>query len=306
MAKLDDLDPRWIVNDRMDGRNVNDWHWSEKDVTADARRRFVRWVSSRVVHEDAGGDVAVRLLAVRGEVEGESTALNRRGKQGVFFDFDATVEWQAEAKDPYGYRSCDASGTLSFNVDQQTVDSFPVEVSVETPQMSGTAGLLALVRGDGVAALRTLVARFYAELRAAYDPRAAAERAAEEAAARRQAAEVEAAMDAKRLEEEEAFLAEQEKKSEAAPLVVAAAEAVPAAGVQEGEATATATGKPTELEGVAAAASVAAPVRAAAAEAAVVPPQKPQRPRAEPVVERKKCARSEDELLSFICGSDED
>lgn len=27
MARIGEGDPRWIVNEREDGRNVNSWHW---------------------------------------------------------------------------------------------------------------------------------------------------------------------------------------------------------------------------------------------------------------------------------------
>lgn len=33
MAKWGEGDPRWIVEQRDDGRNVNNWHWTEKNAT---------------------------------------------------------------------------------------------------------------------------------------------------------------------------------------------------------------------------------------------------------------------------------
>lgn len=33
MAKLGEGDPRWIVEERADAKNVNNWHWSDKDAT---------------------------------------------------------------------------------------------------------------------------------------------------------------------------------------------------------------------------------------------------------------------------------
>ena len=40
MAKLGAGDPRWIVEDRKDGINVNNWHWTEKDVLPWAKKRL--------------------------------------------------------------------------------------------------------------------------------------------------------------------------------------------------------------------------------------------------------------------------
>jgi hypothetical protein len=32
MAKWGEGDPRWIVEERADATNVNNWHWSEKNA----------------------------------------------------------------------------------------------------------------------------------------------------------------------------------------------------------------------------------------------------------------------------------
>ncbi len=33
MAKWGEGDPRWIVEERADAKNVNNWHWTEKNAT---------------------------------------------------------------------------------------------------------------------------------------------------------------------------------------------------------------------------------------------------------------------------------
>jgi activator of HSP90 ATPase len=40
MAKFDESDPRWIVQAREDGTNVNQWHWSEKDCSEWSKQRL--------------------------------------------------------------------------------------------------------------------------------------------------------------------------------------------------------------------------------------------------------------------------
>ena len=34
MAKWGEGDPRWIVEERPDATNVNNWHWTEKNADA--------------------------------------------------------------------------------------------------------------------------------------------------------------------------------------------------------------------------------------------------------------------------------
>ena len=40
MAKWGEGDPRWIVEERPDATNVNNWHWTEKNATFWSRERF--------------------------------------------------------------------------------------------------------------------------------------------------------------------------------------------------------------------------------------------------------------------------
>ena len=40
MAKVGEGDPRWLVSDRTDGRNVNGWHWEEKNALAWSKKRI--------------------------------------------------------------------------------------------------------------------------------------------------------------------------------------------------------------------------------------------------------------------------
>jgi len=39
MAKVGEGDARWIVEDRADGTNVNNWHWKEKDALSWSEKR---------------------------------------------------------------------------------------------------------------------------------------------------------------------------------------------------------------------------------------------------------------------------
>ena len=40
MAKFGEGDERWIVKEREDGANVNNWHWAEKNLTAWSEQRL--------------------------------------------------------------------------------------------------------------------------------------------------------------------------------------------------------------------------------------------------------------------------
>jgi len=40
MAKWGEGDPRWIVEERPDATNVNNWHWTEKNASQWSKDRF--------------------------------------------------------------------------------------------------------------------------------------------------------------------------------------------------------------------------------------------------------------------------
>ena len=57
MAKLGEGDERWIVKDREDGANVNNWHWQEKDAFAWSRSRFGDLLAIEVPDTDGVTDL---------------------------------------------------------------------------------------------------------------------------------------------------------------------------------------------------------------------------------------------------------
>ena len=51
MAKWGEGDPRWIVEERQDSHNVNNWHWKEVGKISDfyRMRLIFDWCSHRVL-----------------------------------------------------------------------------------------------------------------------------------------------------------------------------------------------------------------------------------------------------------------
>lgn len=64
MAKWGEGDPRWLVEDRSDGKNVNKWHWEEFNKIEWAKARL----SELLVGFQTEGVTITRLKDVSGEV----------------------------------------------------------------------------------------------------------------------------------------------------------------------------------------------------------------------------------------------
>eukprot|EP01062_Namystynia_karyoxenos_P002755 TRINITY_DN10974_c0_g1_i1.p1 TRINITY_DN10974_c0_g1~~TRINITY_DN10974_c0_g1_i1.p1 ORF type:complete len:778 (+),score=327.82 TRINITY_DN10974_c0_g1_i1:92-2335(+) len=95
MAKVGHEDPRCIVSDRADGRNVHDWHWSERNITPQAKARLEKLLTKLKLIDDQGDRISIEAVKM---CDGDATSLNRKGKIGVFWDFNVVLEWRAERK----------------------------------------------------------------------------------------------------------------------------------------------------------------------------------------------------------------
>ena len=48
MAKWGEGDPRWIVEERPDATNVNNWHWTEKNADAWSKAKIKVNVNAKI------------------------------------------------------------------------------------------------------------------------------------------------------------------------------------------------------------------------------------------------------------------
>eukprot|EP00775_Hariotina_reticulata_P011749 gene11749-11895_t len=95
MAKWDERDPRWLVQHRDDGKNVNGWHWEEKN-------RF-DWCKQRLTEALTAIDPAesgnLRIVSVT-DVVGEAMTSTRKGnKKLAIYDLKITMKWEAQAEE---------------------------------------------------------------------------------------------------------------------------------------------------------------------------------------------------------------
>lgn len=90
MAKIGENDPRWIVSDRQDGKNVNSWHWEEKDLTAAAHGAIKEIFSSLQLIDEP--DLSLRIKEVS-DISGDVTVAQRKGKIMCYFEIKMTLKW---------------------------------------------------------------------------------------------------------------------------------------------------------------------------------------------------------------------
>lgn len=94
MAKWGEGDPRWIVEERPDATNVNNWHWTEKNACAWSQEKLKElFINSKIE-----GDGVLCEIVEMEKCEGEAVANNRKGKLIFFYEWNIVLKWTSTAK----------------------------------------------------------------------------------------------------------------------------------------------------------------------------------------------------------------
>lgn len=93
MAKWGEGDPRWIVEERPDATNVNNWHWTEKNACGWSQEKLKDLLMGLTI-KSSTGDVGTVVLTEMEKLEGEAVVNNRKGKLIFFYEWDITMGWK--------------------------------------------------------------------------------------------------------------------------------------------------------------------------------------------------------------------
>lgn len=134
MAKWGEGDPRWIVEERPDATNVNNWHWTEKNATPWSKDKLKSLLTG---FEISAGDIKVTVTEVS-KLSGEATANNRKGKLIFFYEWDLQLKWSGQVNE--GQKTPSVGQLKIPNLSEENdLDEVQVEVSVqETDDLSMT------------------------------------------------------------------------------------------------------------------------------------------------------------------------
>uniref|UniRef100_A0A914CWG5 Activator of Hsp90 ATPase AHSA1-like N-terminal domain-containing protein n=1 Tax=Acrobeloides nanus TaxID=290746 RepID=A0A914CWG5_9BILA len=158
MAKWGEGDPRWIVEERPDATNVNNWHWVEKNATPWSTNRLRELLTGHSIEK---GAVKVDLTEFK-KIDGEATANNRKAKLIFLY------EWQLEIKILARVSGSDIEykGYLEIpNLsDENDADEIDVTLHLET-QGPHEAEIRHLIRNEGLEFVRKQIGVYIRELK---------------------------------------------------------------------------------------------------------------------------------------------
>ncbi|CAG2100388.1 unnamed protein product [Medioppia subpectinata] len=144
MAKWGEGDPRWIVEERPDATNVNNWHWTEKNASNWSKEKLTQLLSALEVDESGVG--LCRVSAVE-SIEGEAVANNRKGKLIFFYEWVIKCEWKGRLNGS----DDEVKGTFEIpNLSEEnSADEIVVEVSVDSSDEFNSEILKDVMRKKG-------------------------------------------------------------------------------------------------------------------------------------------------------------
>lgn len=156
MARIGEGDQRWIVESRSDGKNVGNWHWTEKNYLPWTRDRFTELCRNVSLNHNV---VDIKILSLD-TITGDINILNRKGKTRLIFDFVVKVKWEGNMK-----KSDDTvingKGTMETEVDIEGDCKYRVTLDNE----GGGNGIMKdIMNREGKVVIKTIIDQVLKEL----------------------------------------------------------------------------------------------------------------------------------------------
>lgn len=112
MAKYGEGDKRWIVEDRPDGTNVHNWHWSETDCFEWSKSQLSTSLSSLPI---LSGEENLFIKTKKlDKIEGEAYVNIRKGKIIPGYELSLSISWEGEVKDENGESILKSEGKIEI------------------------------------------------------------------------------------------------------------------------------------------------------------------------------------------------
>ena len=98
MAKVGEGDDRWIVKERDDGKNVNNWHWSETNLTEWSKERLGELLVGVFALEESSGKGWCKTTKLE-KCTGDVTVQSRKQKKFPLYELEIKLKWEGQLWD---------------------------------------------------------------------------------------------------------------------------------------------------------------------------------------------------------------
>lgn len=120
-------DPRWIVEERPDATNVNNWHWKESNATGWSKDKL----NELLLHfEIVDGNLSSKIIEFD-KLQGEATANNRKGKLIFFYEWDLVISWQGRILNDESKEKIKGKITIPNLSEENDLDEIDITITVD-------------------------------------------------------------------------------------------------------------------------------------------------------------------------------
>jgi len=154
-------DPRWIVEERPDSTNVNNWHWTERDATTWSKSKLKELFLSLKEETDEG---SWKIDEVK-SVTGEATINNRKGKLIYFYEWELTLNYKGTL--PGSELEHKGTITIPNLSDENDADDIDVQV-IAKGDAKNAEKLKTMVRKNGIKMCQDMCGKYVADLKVEY------------------------------------------------------------------------------------------------------------------------------------------
>lgn len=158
MAKWGEGDPRWIVEERADATNVNNWHWTEKNATPWSKDKLKSLLEGLVIEDDRYFCEIKELT----KIEGEASANNRKAKLFFFYEWEITGKWKGRAK--ANEKGCKGEIEIPNLSEENSPDEVDITVTLDDKHSDGT-DVKEFLRTKGLKTIREQLSKYIKELK---------------------------------------------------------------------------------------------------------------------------------------------
>jgi len=162
MAKLGEGDGRWIVKERDDGKNCNNWHWSETNLTAWSKERLAELLVGISALEEPAGTCKITKLD---KMSGDVTVQSRKQKKFPLYELELKLKWEGQLFDDKGKVTAEAAGHIKIpDLSEETYDDLEMSVVCDE-ESKAKLPLKEAMRKQGCKRVREACMAFVKELK---------------------------------------------------------------------------------------------------------------------------------------------
>lgn len=161
MAKWGQGDPRWIVEERPDATNVNNWHWTEKNATGWSKDKIKELLTGLVVETP---EAKCQIKSVT-SIDGEASANNRKAKLIFFYEWVIKGEWEGRMNE--GEKKYKGRFEVPNLSEEHEPDEVDVTFTVDNEKGDGVK-LKEIMRTVGTGIMQQQFAKYIKQLKEEY------------------------------------------------------------------------------------------------------------------------------------------